>query len=231
MSTNLTGVYIQPSQTVAFPVPSEVAETKLMMQYSNSPNLVKYMLCIIKQQDELVKAIQDTINLRYLADAFGQQLDVIGEIVGQSRIIAGAAALGYFGFYDEPLSTNPSIGDDATPNVGGFYRSDSDRVSTDFRMNDQQFRQAIYAKILKNDSRCSIDDVLAWIDLIVGQECDTEIIEGVNTGTIFIHEDLNQTSRTTLGLFMAFMKPTGTGLILRDNTGVITIRPIDRNAV
>lgn len=231
MSTNLTGIYIQPSQTVQFPVPSQVAETKLMMQYSNSPNLVKYMMCIIKQQDELVKAIQDTINLRYLADAFGKQLDVIGEIVGQSRIIAGAAALGYFGFYDEPRSANPSIGDDATPTIGGTYRSDGDRASADFRMNDVQYRQAIYAKILKNDSRCSIDDVLTWIDLIVGYECDTEIVEGVNTGTIFIHESLSQTNRTTLGLFMAFMKPVGTGLILRDNTGVIAIRPIDRNAV
>ncbi len=202
-----------------------------MMQYSNSPNLVKYMMCIIKQQDELVKAIQDTINLRYLADAFGKQLDVIGEIVGQSRIIAGAAALDYFGFYDEPRSANPSIGDNATPTIGGTYRSDGDRASTDFRMNDVQYRQAIYAKILKNDSRCSIDDVLTWIDLIVGYECDTEIIEGVNTGTIFIHESLSQTNRTTLGLFIAFMKPVCTGLILRDNMGVITIRPIERSAV
>lgn len=226
-----TKTYIQPSTTVKFPTPTTEAEKMFMMQYKSSPNLLKYMRCIMKEVDELVKAIQDTINLRYLADAFGHQLDINGEIVGQPRIIPGAAALGYFGFYDEPLSTNPSIGDDAIPTIGGTYRSDGDRASTDFRMNDVQYRQAIYAKILKNDSRCSIDDVLTWIDLIVGYECDTEIIEGVNTGTIFIHESLSQTNRTTLGLFMAFMKPVGTGLNLRDNTGVITIRPIDRNAV
>lgn len=184
----------------------------------------------MKQVDELVKAIEDTINLRYLADAFGQQLDVNGEIVGMARIIPGAAALGYFGFYDETLAARPSIGDVAYPSVGGVYRSDGDRTSTDFRMNDVQYKQAIYAKILKNDSACTVDDVIEWIDLMVGYPVDTEIVEGTNTGAIFIHEELPQVARTTLGLFMNFMKPVGTGLTLRDNIGVITLRPIPRSS-
>lgn len=202
-----------------------------MMQYKEAPNLIKYVGCIMKQVDELVKAIEDTINLRYLADAFGQQLDVNGEIVGQARIIPGAAAIGYFGFYDETLAARPSIGDVAYPSVGGVYRSDGDRTSTDFRMNDVQYKQAIYAKILKNDSACTVDDVIEWIDLMVGYPVDTEITEGTNTGAIFIHADLPQVARTTLGLFMNYMKPTGTALTLRDNIGVITLRPIQRSSV
>lgn len=212
-----------------FPVPSEVAAKMLMMQYKEAPNLIKYSGCIMMQVDELVKAIEDTINLRYLADAFGQQLDVIGEIVGMARIIPGAAALGYFGFYDETLAARPSIGDVAYPAIGGVYRSEGDRTSTDFRMNDVQYKQAIYAKILKNDSACTVDDVIEWIDLMVGFPVDTEVTEGTNTGTIFIHADLSQVTRTTLGLFMNYMKPTGTKLTLRDNIGVITLRPLPRN--
>jgi hypothetical protein len=201
-----------------------------MMQYKESPNLLKYVACIMKEVDELVKAIQDTINLRYLADAFGAQLDVNGEIVGQARVIPGAAALGYFGFYDETLAARPSIGDANFPAIGGVYRSVGDTVSTDFRMNDVQYRQAIYAKILKNDSACTVDDVIDWIDLIVGHAVDTEITEGTNTGAIWIHEELSQVARTTLGLFLNYMKPTGTALTLRDNIGVITLRPIQRTA-
>lgn len=202
-----------------------------MMQYKNSPNLVKYMLCIIKEADELVQAIQDTINLRYLADAYGAQLDVNGEIVGQARVIPGAAALGYFGFYDESLAARPSIGSTAQPNIGGYYRSEGDRTSTDFIMGDPQYRQAIYAKILKNQSGCTVDQVLQWIDLMVGYEVDTEIVEGTNSGAIWIHASLTQSTRTTLGLFMAYMKPTGTALTLRDDIGVITIRPLRRETM
>lgn len=186
------------------------------------------MLCIMGEVDQLVKAIEDTINLRYLADAFGSQLDINGEIVGISRVIPGVSALGYFGFYDETLAARPSIGDVANPTIGGVYLSAGDQVSNDFTMNDTQYKQAIYAKILKNGSACTVDDVIDWIDLMVGFPCDTEIAEGTNVGIITIHETLPQVTRTSLGLFMAFMKPVGTKLTLFDNIGEIPIRPLVR---
>lgn len=217
-------VPLQPSQTVQFATPSSRLQDLLMMQYKSSPNLSAYINCFLQEVDIINKAIQDTINLRYLADAFGKQLDTIGEIVGIGRTFYGAASLGYFGFYDDSQAANPSIGDAFNPAVGGVYKSITDRDSADYVMNDVTYKKAIYAKIIKNMTNCCIEDVLLYIDLVVGFSCDTEIVESNCHVDIFVHENLLQQQRISLSLLINGVRPICTSMTLRDNRGTITIR-------
>lgn len=212
------------SQTVLFEVPSSRLQDLLLAQYKDSPNLSAYIGCFMAEVDIISKAIEDSINLRYLADAFGKQLDVIGEIVGLSRIFYGAAALGYFGFYDDPQSEVPSIGDAFNPAIGGVLKSVTDRASADFVMGDDQYKKAIYAKIIKNMTNCCIEDVLRYIDLIIGFSCDTQITESSCHVDIYIHEDLNQLQRISVSLLISGVRPIGVSMTLRDNYGTIVIR-------
>ena len=71
----------------------------LLSQYQKSVNLKKYVSIIVSEFEEVRKAQEDSIKYRYLADSFGIMVDDIAYLVGASRIIYGAAALGYFGFY------------------------------------------------------------------------------------------------------------------------------------
>lgn len=217
-------VPLQPAPTVQFAIPSEKLQSLLLMQYKSSPNLSAYINCFLQEVDIVNKAIEDSINLRYLSDAKGKQLDVIGEIVGIGRIFYGAASLGYFGFYDDPQSANPSIGDIAAPTVGGIYKSVTDRDSADYVMDDITYKKAIYAKIIKNMTNCCIEDVLLYIDLIIGFSCDTEIRTGNLHVDIFIHEDLTQLQRISIGLMIDGVRPICTSMTLRDNHGAIVIR-------
>lgn len=212
------------SQTVLFAVPSSKLQDLLLAQYKDSPNLAAYIGCFMAEVDIISKAIQDTINLRYLADATGKQLDVIGEIVGIGRIFYGAAALGYFGYYDDPQSATPSIGDAFNSNVGGVYKSVTDRDSADYVMDDATYKKAIYAKIVKNMTNCCIEDVLLYIDLVIGFSCDTEIVESSCNVDIYVHEDLNQLQRISLSLLISGVRPVGVSMTLRDNYGFITIK-------
>ena len=215
---------LPPSQTVMFQVPSSKIQELLLAQYKDSPNLSAYINCFVAEIDIISKAIEDTINLRYLADATGKQLDVIGEIVGLGRIFYGAAALGYFGFYDDPQSAVPSIGDTNTPGVGGIYKSISDRAAADYVMDDVTYKKAIYAKIVKNMTNCCIEDVLLYIDLIIGFSCDTQITESNCQVDIYVHENLNQLQRISLSLLISGVRPVGVSMTLRDNYGTIVIR-------
>ncbi|MGF6139030.1 DUF2612 domain-containing protein [Pseudomonas laurylsulfatiphila] len=217
---------LPPSKSVEFAIPSSRIQTLLLSQFKDSPNLSAYIGCFIAEVDIISKAIEDTINLRYLADASGSQLDVVGEIVGIGRIFYGAAALGYFGFYDDPQSAIPSIGDKFDSTVGGVYKSITDRDSADYVMDDDTYKKAIYAKIVKNMTNCCIEDVLLYIDLIIGFSCDTQITESSCHVDIYVHENLNQLQRISLSLLIAGVRPVGVSMTLRDNHGTITVREV-----
>lgn len=215
---------LPPSQTIQFEVPTDQVETIMLSEFRNSPNLIAYIKQFTTEIDEISKAIQDTINMRYLADATGKQLDVIGEIVGIGRIFYGAAALGYFGFYDDPQAQFPSIGSATDTTVGGIYKSITDPDAADYVMDDATYRKAIYAKILKNMTNCCIEDVLLFIDLMVGHSCNTQITETSCAVAIYVHENLTQIQRTSLGLTVDGVRPAGVAMTLRDNRGFIDIK-------
>lgn len=213
-----------PSQTVGFAIPSDKIQDMLLSQYKDSPDLAKYIGCFMSEVDIITKAIEDTINLRHLADAFGVQLDAIGEIVGLKRIFYGAAALGYFGFYDDPQAAIPSIGDADNSTIGGIYKSIGDKDAADYIMDDATYKRALYAKIVKNMTNCCIEDVLFYIDLLMGFSCDTEIVEGDCRVDIYVHEDLNQLQRISLSLLISGVRPVCVFMTLRDNHGTIAVR-------
>lgn len=102
-------------------------------------------------------------------------VDDIAYLVGASRIIYGATSLGYFGFYDNP-GAYPA-GDDNNPAVGGILRSDSDKESGDFVRTDTQLKNAIRARITKIVGNCSIEQIITYVDLVLGRSVDLEIVE------------------------------------------------------
>jgi len=219
-------VALKASKVIQFNVPSEKFWDILLWQYKNSDNLQDYIKAFTTELDELTKAVEDTINLRYLADAFGYQLDVIGEIVGVGRIFYGAAPIGYFGFYDDPQSKVPSIGDINTPSIGGIYKGAGQLDSNDLVLDDTSYRNIIYAKIIQNSTNCRIEHVLTFIDYVTGIECDTEITEpAANFADIFIHEDLDQLQRVSVSLTMNMIRPAGVEFIVADNRGIIDTTP------
>lgn len=217
-------VNIQPFPVISFNVPTDGVVDKMLWQYRGAENLQAYIKALAYEIDAITKATEDTINLRYLADAFGYQLDVIGEIVGQGRVFYGAASLGYFGFYDEPQSAVPSIGDIFDVTVGGIYKGLGDKDSGDLVLGDEAYRRSIYAKIIQNGSNCRINHMLTFIDLITGVTCNTEITEPNPCEVhINIKEDLTQPQRINASLLLPNLRPVGVKMTAEDNYGVITL--------
>lgn len=194
----------------------------LLSEYKHSPNLKKYITCFLEEFAEVKQTLSDVIKYRYLADSFGVMVDDIAYLVGASRIIYGADPLGYFGFYSEP-SALPA-GDDNKPGVGGILKSDSDRDSGDFVRTDLQLKNAIRARILKITGNCTVEQLIAYAELIVGRTLDVEVHEPNNkTFDFIVHETLPISDKVLLAYMLPDFKPAGIRMTFRDDGGQIAL--------
>ena len=193
----------------------------LLTQYSHSPNLKQYIKCILDEFAEVKQAITDTVKYRYLADSFGVMVDDIAYIVGASRIIYGAAALRYFGFYSNP-GAYPA-GDDNDQSIGGILKSDSDKESGDFVRTDAQLKSAIRARILKITGNCNIEQLITYIELVIGRTLDLEIREGHQKMDYIIHGKLSIAERVLMAYMLPDFKPVGVAITLADDSGNIAL--------
>jgi hypothetical protein len=62
------------------------AESLILHQFSRSPRLKGLVRCLVKPLQETLDEIEKLHDGNYLKQAYGQTLDVIGSIVGQSRL-------------------------------------------------------------------------------------------------------------------------------------------------
>lgn len=193
----------------------------LLAQYHESPNLKDYIQCFLDEFAEVKKSIDDSMKYRYLADSYGVMVDDIAYLVGTSRIIYGAASLGYFGFYNSP-SALPA-GNDAKPGVGGILRSDSDRESGDFIRSDAQLISAIRARIIKTVSNCNIDDIYRFCDLVLDRELPIIINEGKKRLDFVYDGILPVGDKVLLAHMLPDIKPVGVLFTLEDDNGSIAL--------
>lgn len=193
----------------------------LMSQYVNSVNLKAYIKCILDEFAEVKQALNDVVKYRYLADSFGVQVDDIAYLVGASRTIYGAASLGFFGFYTN--SGAYPAGDDNNPTVGGVLRSDSDRESGDFVRSDTQLKNAIKARVLKITGNCTVEQMIQYVELVLGRSVNLEITEGHQTLAFKIHETLSVVDKVLLSYMLPDFKPSGIAPTLADNAGSIAL--------
>lgn len=193
----------------------------LLSQYYNSPNLKKYISIFIEEFAEVKQAMSDSVKYRYLADSFGVMVDDIAYIVGTERVIYGAKALGYFGFYRDP-SAFPA-GDDNDPDVGGILKSDYDKDSGDFVRTDLQLKNAIKARITKITGNCDIEQIITYLELVIGRDLDLEIKEGFKRMDYIVHESLSVADKVMLAHMIPRFKPVGITVTLKDNNGVIDL--------
>lgn len=193
----------------------------LLMQYSDSPNLRAYIQIFLDELKLVQDAQEESVKYRYLADSFGVMVDDIAYLIGASRTIYGAAPLGYFGFYSDP-SAFPA-GDDNNPGAGGVLKSDGDRDSGDFVRTDTQLKDAIRARIRKIVGSCTIEELIVYVDLVLGRNLNLEIVEGFQTLHYQVHNTLSVAEKVLLAYMLPDFKPVGISITLSDNGGTIEL--------
>ena len=104
--------------------------------------------------------------LRSLDTATGAQLDVIGRIVGQERILLNADFYDFFGF--QGATKAASFGELGNPGVGGIFYDYGKPLGGNIELDDATYRLFIKAKIFKNTTSSTPEEFLAVLNLVFG---------------------------------------------------------------
>jgi len=130
----------------------------LSSQYRASPIFVSLMEQLASEADIIKDELEILKNNRYLTPATGIQLDILGILVGIDRAVVDFIDNIYFGFAEDP--TAQSFGDLNDPTVGGRFVSVTENPAVSRRLIDQEYRSLLFAKITKNSTNITPDDVL-----------------------------------------------------------------------
>jgi len=156
----------------------ELAISRLVTQFTESTNLINYIKTLLIEADTLEQVICDLLEKRWIDTAEGVNLDIIGAIVGQTREFIDAELFDYFGFFNHPNAK--SFGSLSDSSVGGRFIAIGEVTEGIRILNDEEYRLFIRARIAKNSTSSTPENIIAQIKfifnigLVVFEDGDTE---------------------------------------------------------
>lgn len=156
----------------------------------------KYLQLLINAQVEIQKVFKDLMQLRSLDSATGEQLDVIGRIVGQERILLSADFYDFFGFQSAIKAA--SFGEIGNPSVGGIFYDYGKPLGGNIELDDNTYRLFIKAKIFKNTTISTPEEFLAVLNLVFGTDTTVLTEEGDASITVLLSRTLTDFERALL---------------------------------
>lgn len=140
----------------------------LIIQYADKPKAKKHIEAILSEVEKVYNLANSFENAFDLDLAVGKQLDILGKIVGISRIVV-AIPKKYFGFSDYEYSY--PMGDKFLTVVSYPMRDKFEIPYSSSLLNDYLYRFFIKAKVIKNyakatmidENKLSIQDVIDYL--------------------------------------------------------------------
>lgn len=144
----------------------EEAVSRYTDQFKDKPVFDKYVRLLLNEKINIQTGMMQLMQLRSLDSAKGKQLDIIGNIVGQERILVDSGLYIYFGWEEDP--TAGGWADDNIPSSGYQWVSEDDAESpTNFvYIDDETYRLFIRSKILKNISGISPEEIIEFFNFL-----------------------------------------------------------------
>ena len=151
----------------------DLMELLILDQYTNSVNLKLYMKAFLDELDLLMFETHNVYLGRMLEFAVGRQLDIIGEILQQSRsIILPKGADEWFQFQGVIPAPTAYIGmaDEKTPTIGGVFKSENWYPWEFVPLTDKEYRGVLLARgyVCNNKTR-DINTTYKVIHLILAR--------------------------------------------------------------
>lgn len=157
-------------------------------QFEDKVVFDKYLQLIFANVEDVQKVFKTLLQQRSIDEAFGEQLDVIGRIVGQPRELVSLDVYRYFAFLGYP--NGETYGDLNDPSVGGVFYSEGNPTGGNFTLDDNTYRLFIKSKILKNRTASTPEELISFLSYLFN---DTPIYlkEGTASATIFFGRKLS----------------------------------------
>jgi hypothetical protein len=176
----------------------DVARSRVTEQFKTEdhPIFDKYLQLLLAGKIELQEVFRQLMQERSIDTATGDQLDIIGDIVGQPRELIDTALLTYFAYLGYPDAE--SYGDLTDTSVGGFYRGLNDPLTGNTVLNDEQYRLFIKAKIIKNSTNATPNQLLEFISFVFDSPKNQITEEGDAAYTLLVGKELSTFEKVLL---------------------------------
>lgn len=145
-------------------------------QFRDKPVFNKFLELLLSPNMELQEVFRQLMQERSLDTAVGAQLDLLGELVGQPRTLINADLFTFFGFLGN-ISAD-SFGDLNDPSVGSVWWDGEQSTRGNITLNDGLYRLLIKAKIAKNVTRATPEDLMRFANFVFSTHSSTVIEEG-----------------------------------------------------
>ncbi|NMX42961.1 DUF2612 domain-containing protein [Pseudomonas sp. WS 5407] len=189
----------------------ERAKSRVINEYRDKPRITKWLALLPEiANDHLEKALGQVYGSYDVDTVTGEQLDIIGRIVGVARPILRGAAYDVFGYAGNDAYTNFNI----APYIG-------DGTMVDAPLNNDLYRKLIKAKIARNVSDGTIDSIIQLVEMIIGIEVTALVDNGDMSFDIGIASALDNTTTYLIENFDLIPRPQGTRI------GEIFILPVN----
>lgn len=110
-----------------------------------------------------------------LNGAQGAQLDVLGQWIGQSRVIPGILVAGFFGFSELssglPDGLQLPFGELSSQSIGGIWYNLGDTAAGTTTLTDPQYITILKARIARNQSNGTLSAIEKALNFIFGVGC------------------------------------------------------------
>lgn len=188
----------------------EIGLSRVALQYQESPRFLDYLRALLLYSVELEALFQFMATQVEIDIAEGVNLDVIGEIVGRSRIIPAAIPIGFFGFDGQPGVL--TYGQEGVPGIGGRFRDESESAFASTVLADPEYRLLLKAKIIKNHSKGYTEDALAGLEMLFGAGGSVQTAvtsNGAMTMQIGVGRELQYWEKVIVGQIDILSRPAG----------------------
>lgn len=136
----------------------ELGRSRVATQYTASEKFLAYIRALLDSSAKLEAVLQKVAEQADIDIAEGVNLDVIGEIVGISRIIPASIAVKFFGFEGQP--GGDVFGEEGALGIGSRFREELESETATSVLADPEYRVLIRAKIVKNHAHGTCEDIL-----------------------------------------------------------------------
>lgn len=161
----------------------------------------KYLQTITTESMEIQEVYRQLMQERSIDTAVGKQLDILGNIVGQPRELINTATIPFFGYENATGAT--SYGDINDKRKGGYFWDINQPLSGTTILTDDQYRLFIKAKIIKNVTRATPEDIIKFVQFVFGaRRVQVSIDEGAEQAVVLVSDDLNDFEIALLTYFV-----------------------------
>lgn len=171
------------------------ARKRITMQFEDAPIFNKYLKLMTQGSFELQEVLKDLMEKRSIETAEGVQLDIIGDIVGQPRILTDADLKTFFGFRGHWNSD--TYGTYYDPTIGSVWWDGNEAFTGNIELNDDLYRLLIKARIAKNVTSATPEEMMRFANFVFSTQGSTVTEEGEGAFRLMLGRTL---TRSEVGL-------------------------------